>query len=275
MEEAAKPHNLEPWVVQFGSMKYNMDTLVYEFLVMGALIALALVVRRGLSVEAPGRLQVMIEGLFEFIGTLVRDSLGEYGKKIIPPLAFTLFLFILLANWIELIPFGIPLPAGHGGEWEIVPVKAATADLNVSLALGLVVILLVHFYSVKAKGVIGYLSSYFVEPLTRDGLGIPKGIWPFVIPLVFAFNFVLRVAEELGKLISLPMRLFGNIFAGGIIFFLIALLPIYALPFADIFWRGWSTLIGGIQAFVFALLTIVYTKLATTHHEHDEKGGEH
>lgn len=273
--EAAKPHNLEHWVVQIGSMNFNMDTLIYEALVMGIIMILALVVRSRLNTDNPGKLQVMIEGLFDFLGNLVRDSLGDYGRKVIPPLTLTLFLFILFANWIELIPGFIPLPAGHGGEIELVPFKAPTSDINVPLALGILVILIVHFFSVKAKGPAGYLVSYFNEPLTRDGLGIPKNIWIFVVPFVFAFNFILRFAEELGKLISLPMRLFGNIFAGGILFFLIALLPVYALPFPDIFWRGWSTLVGLIQAFVFGLLAIVYTKLATTHHETDEKGGAH
>jgi len=270
------PHSLEHWTVEVfeGLPPVFMDTMIFVWIPMVLLILVAIVVRTKLSLDEPGKLQIMMEGLFDFVGSLVRDSLGDYGRKVIPPLAFTLFLFIFLASFLELIPAALPMPAGPGGTSELVPFKAPTGDVNVPLALGAVVILLIHFYSIRAKGLFGYLASYFVEPITRQGVGIPKGIWPFVAIFVFGFNFILRLAEEVGKIISLPMRLFGNMFAKGIIFFLIALIPVpFMLP-ADLFWRGWSTMIVVIQAFVFALLAIVYTKLATVH-EHDSEGGEH
>ena len=274
------PHALvHPWTEELFGLVVFMDTMIYVWIPMVVLLVAAVVVRIKLSLDTPGKLQIMMEGLFDFIGSLVRDSLGDYGRKVIPPLAFTLFLFIFLASFLELIPAAILMPSDAGG-FEWVPFKAATGDVNVPLALGLFVIVLIHFYSIKAKGIAGYVGSYFVEPITREGVGIPKKIWPFVAVLVFGFNFILRMAEEVGKIISLPMRLFGNMFAKAIIFFLIGLIgsagifgPLLMLP-ADIFWRGWSTMIVVIQAFVFALLAIVYTKLATVN-EHDSEGGEH
>ena len=140
------------------------------------------------------------------------------------PLAIALFMFILIANWLELIPTMDKVPA-------------PTADVNVTFALALVVIIWMHATSIRRKGVKGYLKHY----------GQP---YVALTPL--------NILEELAKPITLALRLFGNIFSGTIMLLLIGLFPAYVVPWPNAVWKLFDMFIGVIQAFIFALLTILY-----------------
>jgi F-type H+-transporting ATPase subunit a len=133
---------------------------------------------------------------------------------------------------------------------------APTADTNLTYALALMVILGVWTYGIREKGVKGYFK-HFVEP------------FPILLPL--------NIIEELVKPVTLALRLFGNIFAGGIMIALIGLLPIYVFWFPNIIWKLFDMFIGGVQAFIFALLTILYFGMAGAGHgddHHDEHEAE-
>jgi len=184
------------------------------------------------------------------VNTQVTDSLGRPNPFVIP-LAVALFFFILICNWMELIP-------SEPGSVHLLP--APTADTNLTYALALLVIVGVWVYGIREKGVKGYFK-HFLEP------------FPVLLPL--------NILEELTKPITLALRLFGNIFAGGIMLALIALIPFYASWLPNLVWKLFDMFIGGIQAFIFALLTVLYFGMAGAGHEdhedhesHDEKTPE-
>ena len=160
-------------------------------------------------------------------------TLSSIGRlnPFIVPLAVALFLFILIGNWFEAIPTGHKLPP-------------PAADTNMTYGLALVVIIGVHTFGVREVGVRQYLK-------------------PFLSPL--------HLIEEIVKPFSLALRLFGNIFAGGIMLALIALIPPYILWAPNLIWKLFDMFIGGIQAFIFALLTVLYFGMAgAKHQEHEE-----
>jgi len=143
-------------------------------------------------------------------------------------LAMSIFIFILVCNWIEVIP------SGHNPEWFPAP----TSDVNLPLAMALTVIALVHYNSIKARGFKGYFKHY-LEP------------YPVMLPI--------NIIEEITKPITLTFRLFGNLFASVLMVTVItALVPIWAIPFGELPWKIFAMAIGAIQAFIFALLTIIY-----------------
>jgi F-type H+-transporting ATPase subunit a len=147
------------------------------------------------------------------------------------PLAVTLFFFILIANWIELIPLG-----SH--------VHAPTADVNTTYALAIMVIVVVHATGFRRNGFVGYLKTF--------GHG-PKLLVP------------LHVLQEFIKPVTLALRLFGNIFSGGIMLSIIGLFPVFILWAPNTLWKAFDLFIGLIQAFIFSLLTILYFESATPH----------
>ena len=223
-----------------GGLSVEWD-IVWSTLIAGAIIiAVGLVAARGASKNPrkPGKIQLFYETVIDQVNQLVESTVGPTGKRIVP-LAFTLFLLILTANWLEVIP-----SAPRGGI-EYLP--APTANVNLTYALALVVIVVVHVASVRARGVRGYIKHYF-QP--------------------FPFFFPINVIEEITKPITLALRLFGNLFAGTLMLLLIAaLLPVFIVPFGDVLWKLFDMFIGLIQAFIFALLTIVYYGMATSHDE--------
>ena len=170
--------------------------------------------------------------------------MGPRGKKFVP-IGVTLFLFILICNWIGFIPSA--LRPGISG--EILP--APTGDVNLPLAMALLVIVWVHIESFKARGVRGYFKHY-AQPYTA------------LAPI--------NVVEEITKPITMTFRLFGNLFSGGLmIAVMTTLLPIYAVPFGEIIWKPFDLGIGVIQAYIFMLLAVLYFGMATSHEEeHDD-----
>lgn len=198
----------------------------------------------------PGTLQNMVEMVIEFIENLTRATF--HGKNpVIAPLALTLFMWILLMNSLKLIPvdYGPELFARLGVEYmKIVP----TTDPNATLGMALGVFILTIFYSIKVKGAGGFARELSLTPFNHWAL----------IP----FNLVLEIIGLLVKPLSLGLRLFGNMFAGEVIFILIALLPLWAIWILDVPWAIFHILVVTLQAFIFTTLTVVYLSAAHEHH---------
>jgi len=210
----------------------NMTTIIMSWLIIGLLILVSALVFTRLK-RVPTRLQLLLEFVVDGFDNLTRSTLGERGRKYLPFIG-SLFLFIWLSNIIGIIP-GLEEP---------------TKDLSTPLALALIALPVAHISAIRVKGFKAYVKEYF-EPGFRI-----RGVW---IPnvLMFPLNFV----GEVGKAISLPFRLFGNIFGGAIIIVVISgLLYNVGLPPFLMFFFG--LFVGTIQAFVFSMLALTYTAVA-------------
>ena len=199
--------------------------------------------RAKITSGVPSKIQIFWEFLYEQVRDLAESAMGPKGRRFVP-IGVTLFLFILICNWIGFIP-----SAMHpGSSGEILP--APTGDVNLPLAMALLVIGWVHIESFRARGFRGYFNHYR-QPYTA------------LAPI--------NVIEEITKPITLTFRLFGNLFSGGLmILVMTTLLPIYVVPFGEILWKPFDLFIGAIQAYIFMLLTILYFTFATSNEDHDE-----
>jgi F-type H+-transporting ATPase subunit a len=214
--------------VQFLGLTFNTDTILSTVVVGAVIIALGLFLRSQVTSKGvPGRVQLFWETLVGAIRGQVEQSMGLSVAPYTIPLGVALFLFILFCNWIELIPTEHHLPA-------------PTADANTTWALALMVIIWVHVASIRRNGAGRYLGHY-TQPLI--------GLLP------------LNIVEELVKPVSLSLRLFGNIFAGGIMIEIIGLLPKTVLWLPHGLWTLFDLFVGVIQAIIFTLLTITYFSL--------------
>jgi F-type H+-transporting ATPase subunit a len=250
-------HHLKPLAFNLNDMSYyhdgfwtlHLDTL-FVSIVLGIffLTVFRLVAVRAVS-GVPGKLQNFVEMVFEFIGGLVKES--YHGRSpLVAPLALTIFVWIFLMNFMDLIPVDLLPRIAHmlGFEYfKAVP----TADPNLTFALSLSVFLLILFYNFKVKGLKGLGKEVFTAPF---------GIW------LFPINIAFRLLEEIVKPISLALRLFGNMFAGELIFILIALMPWWIQWTAGGVWAIFHILVITLQAFIFMMLTIVYISIAHETH---------
>lgn len=231
-----------------GFWTLNLDTvivgLVTALLIGGGLRYVAVNMR----MQNPGRLQTFVETIMEFVQRTVHESFR--GKNnLIAPLALTLLLWIFFMNALDLLPVDlVPLVLDLFGvaHFKIVP----TADPNMTFAMSISIFLLVLFYNVTVKG----------WHLGKEILVSPFG------PYLFPLNIMFRLIEELVKPFSLALRLFGNMFAGELIFILIALLPWWTQWLPGGLWAIFHILIITIQAFIFMMLTIAYLGMAHDSH---------
>jgi F-type H+-transporting ATPase subunit a len=207
----------------------------------------------------PSKFQALVEIVVEFVDGSVKDTF--HGKsRLIAPLGLTIFVWVFLMNFMDLIPVDwIPLAAGAIGipYMKVVP----STDVNITFGMSISVFLLIIFYTIKNKGVKGFIGELTLHPIAPP----TKGVGLIAAPFIIAFNFLLESVALLAKPISLSLRLFGNMFAGELIFILIALLGVYQLPLHFI-WAGFHLLIVTLQAFIFMMLTIVYLSLASESH---------
>ena len=255
-----------------GFWTFHLDSIFFAvtlaLLFGGSFYAVA----RKAHAGVPGRWQNFVETLVSFVDTQVRDSFhGE--SKLIAPLALTIFCWVFLMNFMDLIPVDfLPWAAKHAGVdyLKVVP----STDLNITFGLSITVFALVVFYGIKVKGPGGFASEFLLHPF---------GKW------LMPFNLMLKLVEELAKPISLSLRLFGNLYAGELIFILIALFTlgigaeslgetlgnllrpgsILATVAQIILGLGWAlfhVLIITLQAFIFMMLSIVYLSLAHEAH---------
>jgi F-type H+-transporting ATPase subunit a len=205
----------------------NGDTITSTLIAGAILIGLGLYVRAKASVGKPSGLQLFFETVTDYANAQVETSLGIRTAPFVVPLAMTLFLLILIANWIAIIP------TGHHPEYAPPP----ASDVNFTYALAVIVIGTMHITGIRKNGVRRYYAHLFRKPR-------------ILIPL--------NIIEEIMKPITLALRLFGNIFSGVIMVSLIALFPAYILWAPDIIWKLFDMFIGLIQAFIFSLLTVLY-----------------
>ena len=238
----------------------SWDSLFSSALAIAITLAIVFYVASSLNSGVPTKLQMIFELLYGYIKGLVRDTVGETADFVIP-LAMTIFVYILVANWLELFP--LPAPLLH----------PANSDLNQTAAMAAVVFVVLHAYAIRVQGLGGYLRYY-----TR----------PFDLPWVariFPFLF-LNIIEEIAKPLTLALRLFGNLFGGIVMLYVLSVLlpqvPLPVLPdvLAAVLVAIWKLfdvfVIGTLQAFIFMLLTVVYFGLAREGLEEGEHGrGSH
>jgi len=208
--------------------------------------------------DCPGHLQNFVEILVEFADAQVKDTF--HGRnELIAPLALTIFCWVFLWNFMDLIPVDLlPMVATWFGihYLRVVP----STDLNSTFALSLSVFALIVFYSVKVKGPGGFLKEFIFHPFKTDNIAAQA--------LLVPINLVLMLVEQLAKPISLALRLFGNLYAGELIFMLIALLPWWLQFTLGWPWAVFHLLIITLQAFIFMVLTIVYLSMAHEDPDH-------
>ncbi|BCX88409.1 F-type H+-transporting ATPase subunit a [Methylomarinovum tepidoasis] len=242
-------HHLTPLHVGEGFWTLHLDTLFFS-----AVLGLAFVLAFKFTAEratagVPGPIQNFAEMLVEFVDSQVKDTFHGH-NPVIAPLALTIFCWVFLMNAMDLLPVDLlPTIAALEGipYLRVVP----STDLNATFAMSITVFFLIIFYSFKVKGPWEYLKDILLHPF---------GVW--FIP----FNLLLRLVEELAKPVSLALRLFGNMYAGELIFILIALMPWYLQPLLSFPWAVFHILIITLQAFIFMVLTIVYLSMAHASH---------
>ncbi|WP_310385519.1 F0F1 ATP synthase subunit A [Roseateles sp.] len=256
---------------------FNLDSLIYSVIlgVLGCFI-LWRAARKATS-GVPGRFQAAVEILSEMVENQAKGVIhNAASRKVIGPLALTVFVWIFLMNFMDMLPvdllptlwaqvFGAMGHDPHHAYMRVVP----TADLSTTLGLSTSVLLMCFFYSIKIKGIGGW---------THELLAAPFGDKWFLYPI----NFLMQIIEFAAKTVSHGMRLFGNMFAGELVFMLIALMGgVWAWelnPLSGGFWLGLGHLVAGtvwtlfhiliitLQAFIFMMLTLIYTGQAHDQH---------
>jgi F-type H+-transporting ATPase subunit a len=240
-------------------MAINVDSMFFSVVLGLIFVWLFGGVARKVSSGKPGKAQALVEIIVDFVDSSVRDTF--HGKsRLIAPLALTIFVWVFLMNFMDLIPVDwLPMmAAGIGVPYlKVVP----TTDVNITFGMSIAVFCLIIFYTVKNKGITGFIGELTLHPIAPPtrGLGI------IAAPFIIGFNFILESVALLAKPLSLSLRLFGNLFAGELIFILIALIGIWQLPL-HFGWAVFHLLIVTLQAFIFMMLTIVYLSLASEKH---------
>ncbi|MGE0370300.1 MAG: F0F1 ATP synthase subunit A [Gammaproteobacteria bacterium] len=241
-----------------GFWAWHVDTLFFSVLLALVIIIVSWRLGKRLSVTAPSGFQNFVETIIEFVQGQVRDTFPGH-NPLIAPLALTIFVWVWLMNFMDLIPVDLlPMIGAAVGipYLKVVP----TTDLNTTMAMSLTVFGLILFYNFKVKGPIGYLKVFLFHPFGK-----------FFIPV----NIVMTLIEELAKPLSLGLRLFGNLFAGELVFLLIALIGgtlavglvgyLFWFPLQVVLDLGWlifHLLVITLQAFIFMVLTLVYLGMA-------------
>jgi F-type H+-transporting ATPase subunit a len=234
-------HTTAKW---FG-MTVNTDTILSTAIAAVIVIALAFFLRAKVtSSGVPSGIQLFFEAITIGMRNQIESAIGMRIAPFVLPLAVTIFVFILISNWLAVLPLQYTDAAGHTTEL----LKSAAADINYVLALAVFVFICYHAAGFWRRGILGHPFR------------VLKGHVAFMAP----FNLV----EEVAKPISLSLRLFGNIFAGGILVALIALFPPYILWAPNAVWKAFDLFVGLIQAFIFALLTILYFAQAMEMEDH-------
>ena len=239
----------------------NVDSMAFSIILGLVFILLFRKVAKNITTGRPGKLQAAVEYVVTLVDGFVRDGF-HYKNSLIAPLALTIFVWVFMMNLMDLIPVDwLPAAATAIGVpyLKVVP----TTDVNVTFAMALGVFVLTIFYSIKIKGVVGFGKEFTMHPIAPP----TKGIGLIAAPLIIAFNFILEVVAFLSKPLSLSLRLFGNMYAGELIFILIALIGVWQLPL-HFGWALFHVLVITLQAFIFMMLTIVYLSQAHDTGEH-------
>ncbi|MDF3918230.1 F0F1 ATP synthase subunit A [Salinicola sp. LHM] len=243
-----------------GFWAIHVDTMLWSIGLGVLFLYLFRLVAKRASTGVPTGLQNFVEMMVEFVDGSVRETF--HGKsRLIAPLSLTIFCWIFLMNIMDLVPVDfLPMLAQKVGAWfgadpahvyfKVVP----TTDVNATLGMSLSVFALIIFYSIRSKGLSGFIAELTLHPFNTPN----KLAQILLIPV----NFLLEIVTLLAKPVSLALRLFGNLYAGELIFILIAMVGLWQLPL-HFPWAVFHILIITLQAFIFMMLTIVYLSMAT------------
>jgi F-type H+-transporting ATPase subunit a len=213
------------WTGEFLGLTFNLDTIIGTLIAAVIVCGLGYFMARQATKGRPSGLQVAFEALTSWVQGQVRDGMGVRAPRGIVGLCVTLFTFILIANWLAALP----------SEHYIPP---PTSDVNLVYPMALLVIVWVNVAGIRQRGAKSYFS-HFTKP------------YAFLAPIEF-------ITQYFSRPLSLALRLFGNIFAGGIMVSVIALMPAYILWAPNAAWKLFDMFIGAIQALIFTLLTLIY-----------------
>jgi F-type H+-transporting ATPase subunit a len=263
-------HHLQHLQVGSGFWTFNVDSLFWSFVTGVIGLWFLRSVAKRVHAGVPGRMQAAVESLVEMVDNQAKAIVhNAESRKAVAPLALTVFIWVFLMNFMDLIPVdlipqlwenglpgdaigGLHAAAGMKDYMRVVP----TADLSITMALAVTVLLICIYYNIKIKGAGGWIHELFSAPFGNHFL-----LWPF--------NFLMQMIEFVAKTVSHGMRLFGNMYAGELIFILIALMggaffTSVGIPLAighviaGTAWAIFHILIITLQAFVFMMLTLVY-----------------
>jgi F-type H+-transporting ATPase subunit a len=250
---------------------FNLDVILISVVIAIGMLVLAWYFRKRWSVEKPGRFQCTIESIVEYIGDQIRETFPK-SNNYVGAMALTIFVWVFLMNVMDLIPIDL-IPSIVGGIHTLTGVGTVyfrdvpTATLDVPFAMAIVVFVLMVVYQIQANGPVGYVKRFLTHPYGK-----------FAGPA----NIVTTLIDDLAKPISLALRLFGNMFAGELVFALLAVLSLSAVQslawtqawqipahlLAGFAWTVFDLLIATLQAFIFGVLAIVYLGMAQQTAEH-------
>ena len=250
----------DPYLVdKMGFWAFHVDSLFWSVFLGAIFIAAFMLGKPKSPNKAPSGMQNFVEMCIEFVDDNVQSLFGATKNSLIAPLALTVFVWILLMNLMDLVPvdFLPELAKSAGIEYfKVVP----TTDPNITLGMALAVFILTIYYSITVKGLVPFIKELTLHPF---------GKW--LIP----FNFILEMVNFIAKPISLGLRLFGNLYAGEMIFILIALMLFFNSIYIGLLgiglhlvWALFHILIVALQAFIFMALTIAYLAMAHETEEH-------
>jgi F-type H+-transporting ATPase subunit a len=265
-------HHLTHYTVDTGHGAFwsiHLDSIFFTLLLSFVFILVLSIAARRATSGVPGKLQAAVEMLVEFVDGMVKDTYHG-SNKFIAPLAITIFCIVFLENFMDILPVdALPAAAKLFGVEHLRTV--ATADLNTTVGMALGVFLLIQWVGVTHKGLGVFAGEWFTAPFHAHNTALKILLAPI--------NFAFRVIEEVVRPLSLSMRLFGNMYAGELIFLLIACFTLGAALnhvstyflgagqfFAGVIWTGFHYLIITLQAFIFGVLTIVYVGIAAEKH---------
>ncbi|MFP4561200.1 MAG: F0F1 ATP synthase subunit A [Thiohalorhabdus sp.] len=240
-------HHITNWTFGEGFWAINLDTMIMSIFCGVVILLFGAYIKNRVTEGVPQGSQNFMEMVVEFVNKNVEDNFPGH-NPIVAPIAITVFLWIFLMNFFDIVPVDlIPgMVEAMGADYFR---AVATADLNVPMGMALVIFILTIFYSFKTKG-----GEFAMEFVTH-----PFGKW--LAPI----NIIMKAVEELAKPLSLGLRLFGNLFAGELIYILIAfLIPWWLHWLGGLPWTLFHVLVIVLQAFIFMVLSIVYLAMAVS-----------
>jgi F-type H+-transporting ATPase subunit a len=262
--------NKEPnGIVDFSTI--HLDSVFFSVLLAVLFAGSFYLAARKATTGVPGKFQNFVELVVETVNDQVKDSFHGT-TKLIAPLALTIFCWVFLFNAMDVLPVDLLPTIGQSIGIEHLKVVPST-DVNVTFAMSLTVFALIIYYSIKMKGLGGFIAEFTLQPFSSKN--------PVVKVILIPFNFILEIIPFLARPISLSLRLYGNLFAGEMIFLLLAVLSLAGVHQLAHF-SGWAFLVAQfvlafiwavfhllvitLQAFIFMVLTVVYLSMAHEHH---------
>ena len=239
-----------------GFWAIHLDSMFFSIVLGGFFIWLFKKAADNFNAGVPGLFQSSVEVIVEFVDTNVRDTFHA-NNPLIAPMALTIFVWIFLMNLMDLVPVDFVPRLGEAIGIPYMKIVPST-DVNVTMGLSLSVFALMIYYSIRVKGAMGFVKELTLMPFNSKN--------PLLQAVLIPVNFLLEFVSLISKPLSLALRLFGNMYAGELIFILIALLPFWAQWFLSVPWAIFHILVITLQAFIFMMLTIVYMAMSHEHH---------